>query len=244
MMADAYRLIKPEVPGLQPALAGSLALDDPEGWEIHRRIQESAKQAPQIHLFAALSGLRNLGVNAFQRLSEVVKQKSIRGGFGLVVSEGLWKGTPIVAGRAGGIPLQVRGGIGGFLVDSVGECAEKTLGALRRPEEAREFGVTSRELVRERFLLTRLIADALRLHGSVLPHKPGAQAGLQAGLPGEERDPACGVRVGPHKASGCTYRVESHHFCFGSYRTVRGYPGVFPPGDELRIVTLCVRGGL
>jgi trehalose synthase len=243
-MADAYRLMKPEVPGLQPALAGSLALDDPQGWEIHRRIQDSAKQAPQIRIFAALSGLRNLGVNAFQRLSEVVKQKSIRGGFGLVVSEGLWKGTPIVAGRAGGIPLQVRGGIGGFLVDSVGECAEKTLGALRRPEEAREFGATRRELVRERYLLTRLIADDLRLYGSVLgtvlPHKPGAQAGLA----GEERDSACGVRVGPHKASGCTYRVESHYFCSESCQPIRGHPEVFSPGDELRTVTLRVWGVL
>jgi trehalose synthase len=214
----AYRLIKPEVPGLQLALAGSMALDDPEGWEIYRQIQESAKNDPQIHLFTNLTGVGNVEVNAFQRLSDVVIQKSIREGFGLVVSETLWKRTPIVAGRAGGIPLQVRGGVGGFLVDSVEECAEKTLWALQHPEEAREFGERGRELVRERFLLTRLIADDLRLYGSLfgrrLPYKPVAQAGLA----GEERDPVCGMRVDPHKALEYTYRGESYHFCSESCR--------------------------
>jgi len=214
----AYRLIKPEVPGLQLALAGSMALDDPEGWEIYRQIREAAENDFQIHLFTNLTGVGNVEVNAFQRLSDVVIQKSIREGFGLVVSETLWKETPIVAGRAGGIPLQVRGGVGGFLVDSVEECAEKTLWALQHPEEAREFGVRGRELVRERFLLTRLIADDLRLYGSLLgtlqPYEPVAKAGLA----GEERDPVCGMRIGPHKALEYTYRGDSYQFCSESCR--------------------------
>jgi trehalose synthase len=214
----AYRLVKPEVPRLHLALAGSMALDDPEGWEIYRQIQESARNDPQIHLFTNLTGVGNVEVNAFQRLSDVVIQKSIREGFGLVVSETLWKRTPIVAGRAGGIPLQVRGGVGGFLVDSVEECAAKTLWALQHPEEAREYGVKGHELVRERFLLTRLIADELRLYGSLLgrrlPHEPVAQAGLV----GEERDPVCGMRVDPHKALQYQYRSESYHFCSESCR--------------------------
>src|SRR5215216_2954609 len=142
---EAYRLIKPEVPGRQLALAGSMALDDPEGWEIYRQIQESAKKDPQIHLFTNLTGVGNIEVNAFQRLSDVVIQKSLREGFGLVVSETLWKETPVVAGRAGGIPLQMRGDGGGFLIDSVEECAEKTLWALQHPEEAKVFGVKGRE---------------------------------------------------------------------------------------------------
>jgi trehalose synthase len=214
----AYRLVKPEVPRLHLALAGSMALDDPEGWEIYRQIQESARNDPQIHLFTNLTGVGNVEVNAFQRLSDVVIQKSIREGFGLVVSETLWKRTPIVAGRAGGIPLQVRGGVGGFLVDSVEECAAKTLWALQHPEEAKEYGVKGHELVRERFLLTRLIADELRLYGSLLgrrlPHEPVAQAGLV----GEERDPVCGMRVDPHKALQYQYRSESYHFCSESCR--------------------------
>src|SRR5918995_2582701 len=135
---EAYRLIKPEVPWLQLALAGSMALDDPEGWEIYRQIQDAAKNDPAIHLFTNLTGVGNIEVNAFQRLSDVVIQKSIREGFGLVVSETLWKRTPIVAGRAGGIPLQVRGGVGGFLVDLVEGCAEKTLWGLQHPGGARE----------------------------------------------------------------------------------------------------------
>jgi trehalose synthase len=215
---EAYRLIKAEVPGLQLALAGSMALDDPEGWEIYRQIQESAKNDPHIHLFTNLTGVGNVEVNAFQRLSDVVIQKSIREGFGLVVSETLWKRTPIVAGRAGGIPLQVRGGVGGFLVDSVEECAEKTLWALQHPEEAREFGAKGRELVRERFLLTRLIADELRLYGSLLGRRMPYEPVAQAGLAGEERDPVCGMRVEPLAALEYSYGGESYHFCSESCR--------------------------
>jgi len=213
-----YRLIRPEVPGLQLALAGSMALDDPEGWEIYRQIQESAKKDPQIHLFTNLTGVGNIEVNASQRLSDVVIQKSIRGGFGLVVSETLWKGTPIVAGRAGSIPLQVRGGVGGFLVDSVEECAEKTLWVLQHPEEAREFGAKGRELVRERFLLTRLIADELRLYGSLLSTRQPYEPVAQVGLAGEERDPVCGMRVDPLVALEYSYRGERHYFCSESCR--------------------------
>src|ERR671911_1440245 len=164
----AYRLIKAEVPGLQLALAGSMALDDPEGWEIYRKIREAAKNDVQIHLFTNLTGVGNVEVNAFQRLSDVVIQKSIREGFGLVVSETLWKGTPVVAGRAGGIPLQMRDGTGGFLVGSVKECAERLLYMLRNPKEGAEIALSGKEIVRERFLLTRLIADELELYASLL----------------------------------------------------------------------------
>ncbi|HEY6713915.1 MAG TPA: YHS domain-containing protein [Rubrobacter sp.] len=103
-------------------------------------------------------------------------------------------------------------------MDSVEECAEKTLWALQHPEEAKEFGVKGRKLVRERFLLTRLIADDLRLYGSLLemwqPYKPVAQAGLA----GEGRDPVCGMRIDSHKALEYVYRGESYHFCSESCR--------------------------
>src|SRR5918995_167264 len=129
----AYRLVKPEVPGLQLALAGSMALDDPEGWEIYRQIRESAKNDPQIHLITNLTGVGNIEVNAFQRLSDVVIQKSIREGFGLVVSEAIWKGTPVVAGRAGGIPMQMPEGQGGYLIDNNEECAARIVELLNDP---------------------------------------------------------------------------------------------------------------
>jgi trehalose synthase len=121
-----------------------------------------------IHLFTNLTGVGNIEVNAFQRQSAVVIQKSIREGFGLVVSEALWKGTPVVAGRAGGIPLQLADGSGGFLVESIEDCAERTLWLLRHPDQAQALGAAGRERVRGHFLLTRLIADELQLYASVL----------------------------------------------------------------------------
>jgi trehalose synthase len=164
----AYRLVKRGVPDVQLALVGSMALDDPEGWTIYHEIQQAVRDDPDVHVFTNLTGVGNIEVNAFQRLSQVVIQKSIREGFGLVVSEALWKGTPVVAGRAGGIPLQLADGTGGFLVDDVESCAERTLWLLRHPAEARVLGAHGRERVRQHFLLTRLIADELRLYAALL----------------------------------------------------------------------------
>lgn len=214
----AYRIVRDEVPDLQLALVGSMALDDPEGWEIYRGIQEAARSDPHIHLFTNLTGVGNVEVNAFQRFSDVVIQKSIREGFGLVVSEALWKNTPVVAGRAGGIPLQMQNGAGGFLVDSVEECASKTLRLLKDPEEGAELAKMGRELVRERFLLTRLIADELRLYGSLLGAWQPAVAVAQAGLSGEERDPVCGMLLDPRSALGYEYQSHRYHFCSESCR--------------------------
>ena len=100
------------------------------------RSQRPPTDDPLIHIYTNLTGVGNVEVNAFQRLSEVVVQKSIREGFGLVVSESLWKGTPVVAGRAGGIPMQMPEGVGGLLVDSVEECAQAMLEAAGRSRAA------------------------------------------------------------------------------------------------------------
>ena len=151
-MIAAYRLIKREIPDLQLALVGSMALDDPEGWSVYRDIQQASRDDPDVHVFTNLTGVGNIEVNAFQRLSDVVIQKSIREGFGLVVSEALWKGTPVVAGRAGGIPLQLADGAGGFLVDDVESCAARTVWLLQHPAEAQALGVRGREVVRQRSL--------------------------------------------------------------------------------------------
>ncbi|HEY8303791.1 MAG TPA: glycosyltransferase [Solirubrobacteraceae bacterium] len=159
----AYRLAREEIPELQLALVGSMALDDPEGWEVYKQVADHAGGDDLIHLYTNLTGVGNVEVNAFQRLSDVVVQKSIREGFGLVVSESMWKSTPVVAGRAGGIPLQMADGAGGLLVDSVEECAEALLGLLRDRALAQELGWSGRERVREHFLLPRLLLDELRL---------------------------------------------------------------------------------
>jgi trehalose synthase len=159
----AYRLARDEVKDLQLALVGSMALDDPEGWEVLRQIQGEAAGDPHIRVFSNLTGVGNVEVNAFQRLSRVAVQKSIREGFGLVVSEALWKGTPVVAGRAGGIPLQMADGTGGLLVDAVEECARGIVELLSDPARATELGRSGRERVRQHFLLPRLLLEELEL---------------------------------------------------------------------------------
>ncbi len=174
----AYRLVREEIPDLQLALVGSMALDDPEGWAVYGQVSEHAAEDPLIHLYTNLTGVGNVEVNAFQRLSEVIVQKSIREGFGLVVSESLWKGTPVVAGRAGGIPMQMPEGIGGLLVDSVEECAAGMLRLLRDRELADQLGQSGRAHIREHFLLPRLLMEELRLLSTLDPAAPTRQRPL------------------------------------------------------------------
>ncbi|HEX6206892.1 MAG TPA: glycosyltransferase [Actinomycetota bacterium] len=162
-VVDVFRVVREEVPGLQLALLGSMALDDPEGWRLYDRIREEAVGDRDLHVATNITGVSNIEVNAFQRLSDVVIQKSIREGFGLVVSETLWKETPVVAGRAGGIPVQMPEGIGGVLATTDEEYAEGVLRMLREPELARDLAAKGREHVRRHFLITRLVADELRL---------------------------------------------------------------------------------
>ncbi|MFQ5879332.1 MAG: glycosyltransferase, partial [Dehalococcoidia bacterium] len=132
----------------------------------HDRVAE-ARDDPDLHVLTNFTGIGNMEVNAFQCCSDVVLQKSLREGFGLVVSEALWKGTPVVAGRAGGIPMQMPDGVGGYLIDSIEDCVEKTVRLLRDPREAQELGAKGRARVREHFLITRLMADSLRNLGSL-----------------------------------------------------------------------------
>jgi trehalose synthase len=184
----AYRLVREEVPDLQLALVGSMALDDPEGWDVYRQIRSASAADPLIHVFTNLTGVGNVEVNAFQRLSDVIVQKSIREGFGLVVSEALWKGTPVVAGRAGGIPLQMSDGLEALLVDSVEECAEAIVGLLREPERGAALGAKARERVRQHFLLPRLLLNEVSLLVSLgAPDRSLSAAML--------RDPVCGMAL-------------------------------------------------
>ncbi len=158
----AYRLIAKERPGARLILIGSMALDDPQGWEIYDKIIKAKNKDNHIHIFTNFMGVADIQVNAFQRVADVVIQKSKKEGFGLVVSETLWKGTPIVAGRAGGIPMQLAGG-GGFLIDSVEETAKRVLEVLNNPGPAAEEGQRGRQYIREHFLIMRLIKDHLNL---------------------------------------------------------------------------------
>jgi trehalose synthase len=164
---DVYRRITAEVPGTQLALLGQMALDDPEGWKMYAQIVGEVSGDADIHVLTNFTGIGNMEVNAFQSGSNVVLQKSIREGFGLVVSETLWKGTALVAGRAGGIPMQMPEDTGGCLVDSTDDCVERTVHLLCNPAEAEELASRGRAYVREHFLITRLLADELSLLNSL-----------------------------------------------------------------------------
>ncbi|AGC42107.1 group 1 glycosyl transferase [Myxococcus stipitatus DSM 14675] len=168
----AYQRVRPHVPDLQLALVGSLAMDDPEGWDCYEEVRAATAHDSLIHVLTNLVGVGNIEVNALQTYSDVVVQKSLREGFGLVVSEALWKGTPVVGGRVGGIPLQLREDSGGILVDSVEECAEAMLHLLRQPEEARLLGERGREHVRQHFLMPRLLLDHLHLMDTLSSARP------------------------------------------------------------------------
>ena len=159
---DVYRMVKEDIPDLQLALVGSMALDDPEAWHIYSSISEYAKRDSDAYVFTNLTGVGNIEVNAFQQLSRVVIQKSIREGFGLIVSETLWKSTPVVAGRTGGIPLQLEDGVSGFLCESNEDFAHKISYLFRSEEEAKIMGQRGKERVRDEFLIPRLVADELR----------------------------------------------------------------------------------
>jgi len=160
---DVYRKVKKKVPGVQLLLITSMAPDDPEGWIYYERTARHAGEDYNIHLLTDFMGVGNLEVNAFQRSSDVALLKSIREGFGMTVTEALWKRVPVVGGNVGGIPLQVIDGVTGFLVNTVDEAAEKTLYLLRNPKEAKEMGKRGREHVLRNFLITKHLRDYLNL---------------------------------------------------------------------------------
>jgi trehalose synthase len=160
---DAFDIARDELPDLQLVLAGAPAPDDPEGWRTFKEISDYATGQDDVHLVTAYTGAGNVEFGAIRRLARVSVQRSVREGFGLAVSEALWKGTPVVAGPDGGIPLQVRDGREGFLAEEDDEIAARIVELVRDPGLAIELGAAGRERVRERFLLTRLLADELEL---------------------------------------------------------------------------------
>ncbi len=160
---DAYRVVKEEMPAVQLALVGSMATDDPEGWEFFNTTMAYAAGDPDIHILNNLNQVGAIEVNAFQSQADVVIQKSTREGFGLTVSEALWKARPFIGGDVGGIPLQVRDGETGYLVSSPEECANRSLRILREPDLGYRLGRSGKEHVRQNFLTPRLLRDWLRI---------------------------------------------------------------------------------
>jgi trehalose synthase len=164
---EAYRIVRERVPDAQLVLAGSMATDDPEGFKVWDDTEAARAGDRDIYLLSNLHQVGSVQINAFQRVAQVVLQKSLREGFGLTVSEALWKGRPVIGGRAGGIKLQIRDGFDGYLVDSVEECAQRTIDLLADPVGADALGMQGQEHVRDNFLSTRELQDWLTLFGTL-----------------------------------------------------------------------------
>ncbi|MGO9819488.1 MAG: glycosyltransferase [Solirubrobacteraceae bacterium] len=160
---DAYRIVKEQMPEVQLALVGSMATDDPEGWDYFNATVAHADGDPDIHILNNLNNVGAIEVNAFQSHCDVVIQKSTREGFGLTVTEAIWKARPFIGGAVGGIPLQVSDGQTGFLVSNVQECAQRALEFLADPGLGRRLGRAGKETARQRFLTPRLLRDWLVL---------------------------------------------------------------------------------
>jgi trehalose synthase len=156
---DVYRLVKKQFPDVQLLLIAGMATDDPEGWLYLEKTARHACEDSDIYMLTDLKGVKDIEVNAFQRASEVVLQMSTREGFGLTVTEALWKGVPVVARRVGGIPLQIREGENGFLVDTVEQAAERAINLLKNADMARQMGKNGKEFVRENFLIIKHLID-------------------------------------------------------------------------------------
>lgn len=156
-VTEAFKIAKKQLSHLQLVLIGSMADDDPEAMEVYDEVKQIAKTDEDIHVYKDLTDKE---VNAFQQLSDVVIQKSIREGFGLTVSEALWKGTPVIGGNVGGIPLQIREK--DLLVESPEECAEKIVHLFKNSKRITN-GDERIEYIRENFLVIRHLLDYLRL---------------------------------------------------------------------------------
>ena len=159
---EVYKRVKEKI-DCRLVLCGNMATDDPEGLEIYEQVKESAKQFIRTMDVILITLENNHLVNVLQRASNVIIQKSLREGFGLTVTEALWKMKPVVASNIGGIPLQIEDGVNGFLREptDIDGFADVITDILKNPDMGKEMGKKGREVVRERFLITRLLSDYL-----------------------------------------------------------------------------------
>jgi trehalose synthase len=157
---EAYKLVK-RYNDCQLLLAGGGASDDPEGTEVLEEVKAKAEGDPDIHVL--MLPYDDIEVNALQRASTVILQKSLREGFGLTVAEALWKAKPVVASNVGGIPLQIKHKYSGLLCHSIEGAAFEIKQLLNSPEYAKKLGENGREHIKSNFLLTRHLKDYILL---------------------------------------------------------------------------------
>jgi len=164
---QAYRMAKTFAPTLQLVLAGGGATDDPEGEAVLAEVRSDANEDEDIHVLM-LPPDAHLTINALQRAADIVLQKSVKEGFGLTVTEAMWKGKAVIGGNTGGIRLQVVNHHTGFLVNSPEGASLRIRHLLQRPEKAQEMGLKAKEFVRENFLITRQLKEHLSLMVALL----------------------------------------------------------------------------
>jgi trehalose synthase len=166
---DVFKIVKEQV-DCRLVLCYNAASDDPEGLQMYKRVQRKGNRLLQTGEILLVVGNNEKLVNAIQKFSRVVLQKSTREGFCLAVTEAMWKGTPVVASRIGGIPSQIEDGRNGFLLDpmDLNGFADRIIHLLRHPKDGAELGQRARQTVREKFLITRLLADHLDVLDTVM----------------------------------------------------------------------------
>lgn len=169
---DVFRLVREKV-DCRLVLCYNVATDDPESLTMYQKVIKKAATLTRNHEILLIVGNNEMLVNAIQRFSTVVIQKSLREGFCLAVTEALWKGTPVVASNVGGIPIQVEDGRNGFLVKPTDTraFADRIVHLLKHPREADRFGRYGRELVRRNFLITRLLSDYLDMLNEIMSRR-------------------------------------------------------------------------
>ncbi|MEA2424229.1 MAG: trehalose synthase [Thermoleophilaceae bacterium] len=170
---DAFSQAKARVPDLQLVLVGALPGEGPDDFRIAREVADYAAGMDDVRVMTSYTGVGDVEVGALQRVARVSLQRSLREGFGLAASEALWKRTPVVAGPGGGIALQVEDGVSGYVVDDTATMAARLGDLVEDPGLATELGSAGRRRVQERFLVTRLLEDELRLLESVAGGSPG-----------------------------------------------------------------------
>jgi trehalose synthase len=162
-VVDVYKSLKKQFAGLQLLMIGSMASDDPEGWKIYEDLLRYTGMDYDVKVLSNFQGIGDIEVNASQRISDVVIQKSLREGFALTMSEAMWKRTPVIGGNVGGIPLQVHHGVNGYLVNSIEETIEYTGKLLEDRALATDMGNKGHEIAKRDFLTTRHLKEYLEL---------------------------------------------------------------------------------
>lgn len=158
----AYKEVKEKI-DCQLIIAGGVASDDPEGMEVYNEIRDRSGNDEDIHLLLGNPPFSDIEINALQSCADVIVQKSIKEGFGLVVSEAMWKGKVVLGGNTGGIPSQIICDKTGYLVNDVDWLIYRIEDVLKHPDTAKQIGINAHEYVKNNFLITRHIKDYLKL---------------------------------------------------------------------------------